>query len=140
MISASDPRLAWLDVTVRASFRLQRRRPNVAFRYAIVLHEKAHRSGTGIVQAGGRRPWLMSVPPRHLWMSGDRNQQTASGRNSALCRRVLVHPDDLPDMAVEIVEAPAEHEPIIHRRPSFERAHAQSNVHQLIDLGLALQG
>src|SRR5262252_8358183 len=91
------------------------------------------------------QPWL---PPtclkRFTSHSGawkfDQNQEIASAFDPALRRCVLVHPDDLPDVPVEIVEAPAEHESAIDRRPSFDRARAQSRLHHLIDLGLALQG
>src|SRR5262245_12589379 len=70
----------------------------------------------------------------------NRAPKTTFGLEPTLRPCVLVHPDDLPDVPVEIVEAPAEHVSVIDRRPSFDRARAQSRVHHPIDLGLALQG
>lgn len=58
----------------------------------------------------------------------------------ALHSCLRVHPDDLPDVPVEIVEAPAEHEPVIHHWPCLDRAPVQSRVHHFIDLGLTLHG
>jgi hypothetical protein len=56
----------------------------------------------------------------------------------ALHRGLGIHPDDLPDMAVEIMKAPSIHKSVIHRRPGFDRARAHGRISNFIDLGFAL--
>src|SRR5262249_31329531 len=68
-------------------------------------------------------------------MSALRTATLASRSTLNSCLRI--HPDDLPDMAVEIVKAPSKHESVIHRRPGFDCARTHGRINDFIDLILA---
>ncbi len=62
------------------------------------------------------------------------------GGLSSLLNVAWVHPDDFPDMTIQIIEATAIHKPVIHRLPSFRRARPQCRVDDAVDLILAVHG
>src|SRR5262249_32409955 len=55
---------------------------------------------------------------------------------------VRVHPEDLPGMTVEVVEAPAVHEPIVLESTGFDGPRLESCLEKVVDLrpAVARQG
>jgi hypothetical protein len=49
-------------------------------------------------------------------------------------QRTRVHPDDLPEVAVEVLEARAVHEPMVHRLIRRLTTGRKRLVHELVDL------
>src|SRR5262249_1829413 len=52
---------------------------------------------------------------------------------------VWIHPEDLPGMTVEVVEAPAVHEPIILKFTGFDCSRFESCLEKVVDLRLAFE-
>src|SRR5262245_8041735 len=52
---------------------------------------------------------------------------------------VWVHPEDLPCVTVEVVEAPAVHEPMVLKFTGFDCTRLESYLNKVVDPGLAFE-